>query len=67
MFKILITEERQTKPFSENAVGANPTIETIEIYMRRIDEIDLGAICTAIDKKPRKPRADRGTKKGAQS
>lgn len=45
----------------ENPVENTP--ESVEIYRQRVNEIDLGAIIGAINKVPRKTRADKGSKK----
>lgn len=58
-YSIIINEE------SDNRNGGE-TPEVVEIYRQRVTEIDLGAIIGAINKVPRKTRADKGSKKPAE-
>lgn len=53
----LITIDEEPTPGDED--------NAVEIYRQRVTEIDLGAIIGAINKVPRKTRADKGSKKEA--
>lgn len=53
-YHVLITEEEDLQ------VDAEPIVKTTERYSQRVDAIDLAAIIIAVNKGPKKVRADSG-------